>query len=114
MRQPSFTTAHVISEVLKLRESSALRKEEELFRRNSLDLLTNGSVIEISCPIMEVRREEEFCDLTCRYGLTDAGVIFVAFKMRALVLADDQRPFQAYSVRPVYVIELLEKYPQAD
>ncbi len=112
MKQRTFTTAHVISEVLKLREKSVLSLEKEDFRRNSLDVLTGDTISEIPCPIMEVCQEEDFRQLICRYGLTDAGLIFVADKNRALVLTDDGRLFSSYSENSGYVIELLDNYLQ--
>ena len=112
MKQPALTTAHVISEALKLREASALGREKEAFRRNSLDVLIGDTISEIPCPIMEVCLEEDFRQLICRYGLTDAGLIFVADKNRALVLTDDGRLFSSYSENSGYVIELLDNYLQ--
>jgi len=83
MKRPTLTTAHVICEALKLRGTSALSQEEENFR-----------------------------ELICRYGLTDAGLIFVAAKNRALVLTDDGRLFSSYSENSGYAIELLDNYLQ--
>lgn len=106
------TTAHVISEALKLRGMSVLSQEKEEFRRSSLDVFTHDAISEIPCPIAEICREEDFRQLICRYGLTDAGVIFVASKNGALVLTDDRRLFSAYSANPGYVIQLLDNYLQ--
>lgn len=110
MKQHILTTAHVISETLKLREKSILSLEKEDFRRNSLEILTGGAVSEISCPITEICQEQDFRQLICRYGLTDAGLIFVAAKNRALVLTDDGRLFSSYSESSGHAIELLDKY----
>jgi hypothetical protein len=60
MKQPVFTTAHVIAEVLKLRDKSQLNREKEEFLGNSLSVLTSGSISEIPCPIREVCKEETF------------------------------------------------------
>jgi hypothetical protein len=98
--------------VLKLREASALSREQEGFRRDSLDFLTSGSISEIPCPITEICREEDYRRLICLYGLADAGLLFVASRRRALVLTDDSRLFSAYSSNPGYVIELLDNYLQ--
>jgi predicted nucleic acid-binding protein len=110
MKRPVFTTAHVISEALNLRGKSVLNREKEEFRRNSLDVLTSGSISEIPCRITDVCLEQNFRELICRHGLTDAGLLFVASKRRALVLTDDARLFTAYSSNPGYVIELLTNH----
>jgi aspartyl-tRNA synthetase len=109
-KQRVLTTAHVISEALKLRNTSAFNQEGKEFRRFSLDVLTTESISEIPCPITEICQEEEFRQLIYLYGLADAGLIFVASKSRALVLTDDRRFFSYYSEKPGYVIELLDNY----
>jgi hypothetical protein len=109
-KRPMLTTAHVISEALKLRETSALSLEKEAFRRNSLGVLTGGAISEISCPMTEICQEEDFRQLICRYGLTDAGLIFVAAKNSALLLTDDGRLFGSYSESSGHVIELLDNF----
>jgi hypothetical protein len=112
MKQRRLTTAHVISEALKLRGTSALSNDEEEFRSNSLGVLTGGAISGISSPVTEICREEGFRQLICRYGLADAGLIFVASKNRALVLTDDRRLFSAYSANPGYLIQLLDDFLQ--
>ena len=116
MKQPALTTAHVISEALKLRDASALGREKETFRRNSLAVLTGDTISEIRCPIVEICLEEDFRELICRHGLTDASLIFIASRNRALLLTDDGRLFRGYSVRPgYYTIKLLDDFlRQAD
>jgi hypothetical protein len=110
LRQPAFTTAHVIAEVLKLREKSLLSRIAGEFRRHSLDILIGGAIREVPCPIEEMCREKDFRQLVCDYGIADAGLIFAAYSMRALVLTDDRRLFRSYSVHQDYVIELLDNY----
>jgi len=110
MKQRTFTTAHVISEALNLREASALSREKEGFRRNSLEVLMGGAITEIACPIAEICKTEDFRQLICRYGLTDAGVVFVASNDRALVLTDDGRLFGSYSEDSGHVIALLDDH----
>lgn len=72
-KRPLLTTAHVISEALKLRETSALSPEKEDFRRNSLEVLTSGAISEISCPIAEICREEDFRQLICSMASPTQG-----------------------------------------
>ena len=60
MKRPVFTTAHVISEALNLRGKSVLNREKEEFRRNSLDVLTSGSISEIPCRITDVAWNKTF------------------------------------------------------
>jgi hypothetical protein len=110
MKQHTFTTAHVISETLKLRGNSAMSREAEEFRRNSLEVLMGGAITEIACPMAEICKAEDFRQLICRYGLTDAGVVFVASNNRALVLTDDGRLFGSYSEDSGHVIALLDDY----
>lgn len=110
MKQRMLTTAHVISEALNLREASALSREKEEFRRNSLGVLIAGALSEISCPIAEICKAADFRELICRCGLTDAGVIFVAAQNRALVLTDEGRLFSSYSGDSGHLIELLDRY----
>ncbi len=52
----------------------------------------------------------DFRRLICLYGLADAGLVFVAAKIGALVLTDDQRFFSYYSEKPSCKIELLDNY----
>jgi aspartyl-tRNA synthetase len=101
IKQHAFTTAHAISEALNLRVASALSREKEEFRRNSLEVLMGGTISEISCPIAEICKAEDFRQLICRYDLTDAGLIFVAAKSKALVLTDDGRLSVAIQEIPV-------------
>lgn len=60
-----------------------------------------GSISEISCPIAEICKAEGFRQLICRYGLTDAGLIFVAAKSKALVLTDDRRFLTTILTNPI-------------
>ena len=106
------TTAHVLCEVFKLRESSALSRNKEGFTRNSLEVLTGEVVRELPCPIANLCREDDFRELICRDGLTDAGLMFVTAKNSALVLTDDRRLFSSYSENSGYEIELLDNYLQ--
>jgi hypothetical protein len=110
MTQGVLTTPHVISETLKLREHSALGAMQEEFRNYSLKLLTSLSIREIPCPIAEICSEREFRQLICRYGLTDAGLIFIASRYAALLLTDDARLSRDYSAGGGYQIELLDAY----
>jgi hypothetical protein len=110
MKQHTFTTAHAVSEALNLRETSALSREKEEFRRNSLEVLVGGAISEIACPIEEICKTEDFRHLICLHGLTDAGVIFVASRNKALVLTDDGRLFSSYSADSGHVIELLDNF----
>jgi hypothetical protein len=110
MKQHTFTTAHAISEALNLREASALNRAKTEFRRNSLEVLTSGTMSEIACPVAEICRTEDFRQLICSHGLTDAALIFVAARNRALVLTDDGRLFSSYSEDSGHVIELLDNY----
>jgi hypothetical protein len=111
-RQRVLPTPHVISEALKLRKTSAFHQEKEAFRTVSLDIVASDVISEIPCPIMEICLHEDFRELICLYGLTDAGLIFAASRTGALVLTDDMRFFSYYSEKPGYVIELLDIYLQ--
>jgi predicted nucleic acid-binding protein len=110
LRRPFLTTALVISEVLKLRENSVLRMQAWEFRTHSLKVLTSGNIHEVACPIAEICSQPDLRQLICHFGLTDAGLIFVASRSRALLLTDDRRLFRAYSSVPSYQIRLLDDY----
>jgi hypothetical protein len=59
---------------------------------------------------MELRQEEDSRQPIWRYGLADAGLVFVATENKALPLTDDGRLFSTYSENSGHAIELLDNY----
>jgi hypothetical protein len=108
------TTPHVLAETFKLRKLSMLRKEAEAFRRFSLEILAIGRIKEVPCPIDELTGDDDFRRLVCRLGVTDAGLVYVAAKQRALLLTDDKPLSNDYSAGAGagYQIRLLNDYFQ--
>lgn len=112
MSRAVLTTPHVLTEVFRLRESSILRKLEG-FLPCSLDILDQGSIIEVQCPTAELSKDRDFRELICRRGLTDAGLVFIATRRKALLLTDDVRLSEDYSAGASYEIWTLDDYLQA-
>lgn len=102
-------TPHVNVEVLKLRKTSHLADERFAFREFSLTLL-DKEIGEETCSIAELSGEPDFRNLVCRFGLTDAALVFIAAKYRCLLLTDDARLFAVYSTGAKYQIRLLDEY----
>ena len=103
------TTPHVLTEVFKLRDRSELRRHVEHFRRSSLDALKKLNIEERYCPLNELARESDFVDCVCRYGLTDAPLLYVSVQEHCTVLTDDRRLFEfgGRKVRLMLLDELL-------
>jgi hypothetical protein len=102
------TTPHVVAEVLKLRGYSMLSRDEMQFRKLSLELLTSERMEEVPCPLREVCADPDWRDLICRFGLSDAGLIYVATREKCLLLTDDRRMFGAYPSGAEFEIHLLD------
>jgi hypothetical protein len=78
----ALTTSHVIVEVTKLREHSALAKARG-FREFSLGVLTGGAISETGCSLEELCKEPEYFDLVLRFGVADASLLFVSARGRS-------------------------------
>lgn len=104
------TTPHALCEVLKLREHSVLSQDRERFCRISLKLLMDGKLKEVSCPVRELCADEAYGELICRFGLTDAAVVYLAENERCLLLTDDRKLCRTYTSGAVFEIRLLDEY----
>lgn len=107
--RPLLTTPHVAAEVMKLRARSRLASESSDFRRFALTFLGGPDIEEVPCSVTELN-QEDFSSLVCRFGLTDAALIFVAAGRRCLLLTDDGELFSTYSAGTQFEIRLLDEY----
>jgi len=79
----------------------------------ALEALRRAGVKEQPCSLDEICGEPDFEDLLCRYGLTDAGLVYVAHREECVLLTDDRRLFGAYSAGSRFKILGLEDYLRA-
>jgi len=91
----------VILEAPKLREHSKLARAAS-FQEFSLEVLTGGAISKIWCSLEGICKEAECMDLVHRFGVTDAGLLFVS--------ARDHDLFAAYEADSKFQIRLLDEY----
>jgi hypothetical protein len=104
------TTPHVLVEVFRLREASQLNKRRADLRSCCLDLLAAGTILEEPCPAYNLYRDSRFRDFACRFGITDAGLLYTASQRKAVLLTDDRRLFAGVGFGLGCEIQLLDDY----
>lgn len=104
------TTLHVLTEVLKVRESSKLRNKEFQVRELALGLLSSGHIEEVACPVIDMTTSPSHRRFICQFGLADASALFAAQVRQAILLTDDERLFAGLSANPAFEIRLLSEF----
>ena len=99
----------MILEAPKLREHSKLARAAS-FQEFSLEVLTGGAISKIWCSLEGICKEAECMDLVHRFGVTDAGLLFVSAREECLLLTDDHDLFAAYEADSKFQIRLLDEY----
>jgi hypothetical protein len=100
------TTPHVLTELFKLRAHSELRKIKD-FKKSSFDALRKLNIEEKHYAFNLLALKSEFVECVCRFGLTDASLVYVSELERCTVLTDDKRLYQ-FSGRRVRLLLLDE------
>jgi hypothetical protein len=108
VRRTLLTTAHVATEVFRLRNQSKLGERKEQFRRFSLNFLMQN-VSEVQSLLSEVNGDD-FRPILYRHGLTDAALIVAADKTRSLLLTDDSRLRNEFGAGTRFEIQLLRDF----
>jgi predicted nucleic acid-binding protein len=95
-RQTVTRTAHVLTETLNLRKHSKLKQREEQFRGIAIDVMLRSGIREIQCDVGEmcgapnaISREQ-----ICRFGITDAAILYAARRENCVIVTVDHKLFQ--------------------
>jgi hypothetical protein len=102
-------TPHVILEATRMREHSELARVGR-FVEFSIEVLFGGTISEISCSLGDICKEPEYIALVHRFGVTDAGLLFVSAREECLLLTDDHDLFAAYEADSKFQIRLLDEF----